>query len=452
MRSKFRLTRLVQWAEKWRWLILASIGLSLLWVEVQEFLVLRVLNQAFHYFEVFQYAVLLISTGTLIELYSRSNKAYKDALKILEYKHSLSLEFAANEDWDFLTAGLAELPGRIVEVDETYLLVGNPINEKLEVASHWENMKHASNREPWDPTIPCPACLEKVSGKKINFHLCRNDSLATTFLTYSLGIVGQNTNMAVLKFKLIQRRQLSSQEQELFVNIGDEIAAALRASRNRRRVLELQSAQVAMAERRMVSAYIHDQLGQNLGYLHLKLDQLGNNKSIRKSKGLQIELNQLQSVANDSYEKVRDILEKIQPETVSHLTNILKEHARKISQRAEFSLHFKSTGNPVRLSPEAQQMVFSIFYETLNNIEKHARADKVDVIVVWQDSCLDISVSDNGIGFDSQTNGDENHFGLTILHERITKLNGNLTIDSSIDSGTLISISIPLNQIEEAIR
>jgi signal transduction histidine kinase len=238
----------------------------------------------------------------------------------------------------------------------------------------------------------------------------------------------------------------------LFINIGDEIAVALRASQNHRRVLELQSVQAAMAERRLVSAYVHDQLGQDLGYLHLKLDQLGKDKSIRKSKELQVQLNQLQSVANESYEKVRDILRKIQPETIPHLTNVLQEHARRISQRAKFSLHFRSTGSPVNLSPAAQHMIFSIFYETFNNIEKHARANNVDVAVVWQDRCLDISISDNGVGFESGTAREEDHFGLTILHERIAKLNGTLAIDSSTASGTMVSISIPLNQTGEIIQ
>jgi len=109
----------------------------------------------------------------------------------------------------------------------------------------------------------------------------------------------------------------------MFVNIGDEIAVALRASRNLRRIMDLQSAQVAMAERRTVSGYVHDQLGQNLGYLHLKLDQLGNRKALGKSRDLYTELHQLQSVANESYEIVRDILKRIQPDTIPHLTNIL---------------------------------------------------------------------------------------------------------------------------------
>jgi len=421
-------------------------------VEVQEFLVLRILNQAFHYFEVFQFAVLLISTGTLIELYSRSNKAHTEALRILEYKHRLSREFTVNEDWELLIAKLAELPSKIADVDEAYLLISNPIRGRFETASHWEAGGDASKTEVWDPTIPCRVCLEKMSENKIDFHLCRNDNATIPYLAYSLSIVDQDLSTAVLKFRLIQGGQLTSEQQKIFINIGDEIAVALRASRNRKRVLELQAVQVAMAERRMVSAYVHDQLGQNLGYLHLKLDQLGSNKSINKFKELRAGLNQLQSVANESYEIVRDILQKIQPETIPHLANILQEHSRKISLRTGFSLNFRSIGNPINLLPEPQQTIFFIFYEILNNIEKHARANKVTVLVIWNGDCLDISISDNGIGFDSQITRDENHFGLAILHERITKLNGRLTIDSSIDSGTTVLISVPLDQIREVIQ
>ena len=444
--------RLLQTSEKWRWLVLSFIGLSLLWVEVQEFLVLQVLNQAFHYFEVLQYAILLISTGTLIELYARSNKAHRQALRILEYKHGLSMELTANEDWDLLTAKLAELPSRITDVAESYLLLGNPISEKFEIVSYWENYRHSSTQAGWDPTVPCRMCLQKVIEKSSNFHLCTNTTESTTGQAYSLSIVDPDLNIAVLKFRLSPTGRLRDEERELFINIADEISVALRAGQNRKRVAELQSVQVAMAERRMVSAYVHDQLGQNLGYLHLKLDQLGNDQSLATSEKLLTELDQLQGVANESYEIVRDILKKIQPDTVPHLTNILQEHARKISRRADFSLNFKSTGKPVSLFPEAQQLILYVFYEILNNIEKHARAEQVSVLIDWHQDCLEMSISDNGIGFNLQRNADEYHFGLKILHERIAKLEGSLSIDSSVETGTKVAISIPLLQTREGTK
>jgi signal transduction histidine kinase len=453
MQPTFRnhLKRLVQWIERWRWLILSFIGVSLLWVEVQEFLVLRVLDQPFHYFEVFQYAVLLISTGTLIELYSRSNRAHKNTLKILEYKHALSMEFTAHEDWELLAARLTELPGRIAEVDESYLLISNPISGKLEVASHWENNRRDFKTEIWDPAIPCQIC-PGITAEMKNLHLCIAGNQALPYLAYSLAIIDQGLIRAILKFKLARGRFLTIEEQDLFLHIVDEIALALRASQNRRRIAELQSAQIAMAERRMVSAYIHDQLGQNLGYLHLKLDQLGNHKSLGKSDDLRTELGQLQVVANESYEVVRNILKNLQPSTIPHLTNLLREHAKKISRRAGFSLNFRSAGRQVGLLPEAQQLILYIFYEILNNIEKHARADRVSVFMIWRKGCLDMTVTDNGIGFDIHGMRQDNHFGLKILHERLEKLAGCLAINSSTDTGTRVSISMPLYQNKEKIQ
>lgn len=444
--------RLLRWAEKWRWLILASIGLSLLWVEILEFRVLRVLDQPFHYFEVFQYAVLLISTGTLIELYSRSNKAHKQALRILEHKHTLSMEFAANEDWSVLTTKLAELPHRFAHVGETYLLMSNPISGKFETVSHWEDGQYAATTATWNPAVPCQFCNENKSEKKIDFHLCQDKNDNSPYRAYSLSMADQELNYTVLKFRLLPGAQLSEEAREIFVNIGDEIAMALRASQNRKRVTELQSAQVAMSERRLVSAYVHDQLGQNLGYLHLKLDQLGQSKSFRKSERLSTELKQLQDMANNSFEIVRDILKKMRPETIPHLANTLQEHARTVSRRAAFSLDFRSVGRPVGLLTEAEQTIFYVFHEILSNIEKHARASQVKVLVIWNEGSLDISVSDNGTGFESQAPRDDNHFGLEILHERIAKLGGRLTINSGIDSGTLVSFSVPINQIGEIIQ
>jgi signal transduction histidine kinase len=441
---------LLRWAEKWRWLILAFIGLSLLWVEVQEFLVLRILDQPFHYFEVFQYAVLLISTGTLIELYARSNRAHKQALNILRHKHRLSLEFTANEEWELLIAKVVELPGKITSVDESFLLVSNPISHRFEIVSHRVENGHHSESPAWDPTVPCQTCREQTSAKKINFHLCRDPNEGIPYHAYSLSILDQDQNYAVLKFRLTPGRQLSREEEELFTSIGDEIAVSLRASQNRKRVTELKYAQVAIAERRLVSAYVHDQLGQNLGFLHLKLDQLGNHQAVKKSKDLGSELKRLQGVANESYEIVRDILKKMQPETIPHLGNVLREYARKVSRRADFALNFQAQGSPVNLSAEAQQIIFYIFFEVLNNIEKHAGASNVDVLVEWNEDCLGLSISDNGAGFDSQAAGHANHFGLQILRERIAKLNGQLTINSSVNSGTAISISIPFDQNKEA--
>lgn len=440
------LSPLVEALEKWRWFILASIGLSLLWVEVQEFLVLRILDQAFHYFEVFQYAVLLTSTGVLIELFARSNRAHKQSAKILEYKHKLSLELTSNDDWETLIDKITEIPSTIAAVDETYLLVKDTVTGKFEKTGHWLSIKEQGNRSSvWDPLVPCGKCVGKEPNGRFVFHACRNsDDDASSPDIYSLALRDKNFPAAVLKFKLKPGFRLMKDEEQIFNNIGDEIAAVLQTSQDRKRLSEMQSAQVALAERRLVSSFVHDQLGQNLGYIHLKLDQLNARDDVRKLQGIRCELERLRDVANESYEIVRDILKKIQPETIPHLPNLLHEHAKTVSRRANFELEFKLIGRTSHLPAQAQQLIFFAFREILSNVEKHANAKKVIVLVTWNDRFLDISVADNGRGFDPAAINNSEHFGLDIMRERIAAINGQLSFNSSTDSGTVVSISVPL--------
>jgi len=430
---------------RWRWLILTFIGLSLLWVEVQEFLVLRVLNQAFHYFEVAQYAILLTSTGLLTELFARSNRAYRQSVKLLEYKHKLSQDLTSNDDWETLIKTVTELPGRIASVDETYLLTYEPISSRYDRTGHWMAEEPSIRAGGWDPMVPCEICLQQQPEGRSTFHECRyKGDEHSNSLVYSLVINNPNMPSTILKFRLKPLKKLSLDEGRIFKGIGDEIGVALQTSRDRRMLSDMQSAQVAMAERRIVSTYVHDELGQNLGYMHLKLDQLGENEVIMQHKDVRSELGRLRDIANESYEIVRDILKRMQPETIPHLTNLLREHARTISRRAKFELNFQSAGNPVHLPASTQQLIFFTFREILRNVEKHACAQKVDVLVTWSEPFLDITVADNGKGFDPAMVSNMEHFGLEIMHERISSINGRFMMNSSEDTGTVVSISIPL--------
>jgi nitrate/nitrite-specific signal transduction histidine kinase len=277
--------------------------------------------------------------------------------------------------------------------------------------------------------------------------MCRDNSEFAPGI-YSLSIASAYYPATVIRFKMRFGSRLLREEEKIFRNIGNEIAVALRASQDRKRLLEMQAAEVAMAERRVVFGYVHDQLGQNLGYLQLKLDQLGANKEIAQMEPLRKDLNQLRDVANQSYDIVRDILKKMQAESNSNLFNLLKEHALVFSERAKFSLDFNCIGEPVKLLPETQQIIFFAFGEILSNIEKHAKASKVDVLMAWSEDFLDLSVADNGVGFEIDAIRKDEHFGLDIMEERISYFNGKLLMNSDAATGTVISITIPTKQVK----
>lgn len=439
---------IIKLAEKWHWAGIIIVGLCLFLLEIYELIELNALKQPLHLSELILYGLLIISTGLFVELFVRSNRASEKLLNILVYKHKLSLELFENDDFDMLITKLAEVPGRITNACETFILMRNQINGQFDVVGHWKSEAH-NGQEQWDARDFCQKCLEK-SPHTYSFHSCHDNGDSPSGI-YSLGITNTNYPSTLIRFKMHSGAQLHHEEEKIFKNIGDEIAVALSASHDRKRLLELQAAEVAMAERRMVFGYVHDQLGQNLGYLQLKLDQLGSNKDIAGLKPIQNDLKQLREVANQSYDIVRDILKRMQSESNPNLSNLLKEHARVVSERAKFSLNFNSVGQPVKLLPDIQQVIFFAFGEMLNNIQKHSRASRVDVLMMWSDEFLDISVADNGVGFEADSVQNDEHFGLEIMNERVAYFNGKVMIDSSSNKGTVVSISIPLNPMKRTL-
>lgn len=94
-------------------------------------------------------------------------------------------------------------------------------------------------------------------------------------------------------------------------------------------------------------------------------------------------------------------------------------------------------------SKENLMNIFRIVQECCLNVIKHAEADKMNVVLKSEDNKVDIQVIDNGIGFEVQDKK-ENHFGLSMMKERVSLLNGNIDIQSIPNEGTTIHILLQL--------
>jgi signal transduction histidine kinase len=177
------------------------------------------------------------------------------------------------------------------------------------------------------------------------------------------------------------------------------------------------------------------------------LDQLVNEKDRLSPDQLQEDLKHMRAAATESYEIVRGTLESIHPETTPHLTNLLQEHARKVAERAKFQVRFETRGRPVPLKEDVQSAIFYVCHEVLSNVEKHAQAKNVNILVDWSDPNFMINISDDGVGFNPQAINRNKHFGLEIVHERINNVNGHITLKTSENSGTDVILSVPYRLI-----
>lgn len=435
-----RVKQLPDWIIRFRWLFVGIVGFFVLGHEIAE-LVMRGHN-LIDELEIFIYISFLAIIGLLLELLLKALSAQDHTVNILNFKHKLSLELTNHQDWEELVAQLVEFPSTIAPINKACLYLLNPFSEMFEIASTW-----SSDGTTNGDFKVCISCLKQQTKDGFKFKPCHLHDGGFPSETYYIQLYYGAEFLAILQFSLQPGSILTSEQKEILQSISEEMGFALQAGLDRKRLSELHITQATLAERRNVSHYLHDHLSQNLSYICLKLDQLRSENGSIPLENFRPDIMGMLEAANQSYEIVRRKLETIHPATTPLLMNYLKEYAQKISVRAKFELNFKILGKPVAVLPEIQQAVFYAFQEALGNVEKYARASKVEVRAEWCDTNLSLFIQDNGQGFDPNLVSPEKHFGIQIMHERISKINGTINFSSSQPHGTTVSISIPLAPI-----
>jgi signal transduction histidine kinase len=391
------------------------------------------------------FLVLLVLIGILVFLLARAIRLQSQTMKILEYKNKVWLDLIKSDDWDVLTAQLAKIPATIAGINETSLFLRSQDSSHLDEVAHWI--------EDHDPPAgfftseSCEICIRRKLIHGGSVYTCR---AAPNECRNQRGNVKQclpiqygDHILALMQMSLKPGEEVSQEQKMILQNINDEMAQALKAGQDRKNLFEFRAAETSFSERQKFSHLLHDQLGQNLGFLRLKLGQMSQLDNWTASEMLKSDLDNMQHAVSDSYEIMRGILEQNRTDAGPALTHLLLEHIRKISQRGELEIQFKTCGRPILLPIESQRAVFFAFQEVLSNIEKHSHARAVSVQLAWQELYLELKISDNGTGFDPQLVNTTKHFGLQIMRERISSVNGWIDMTSSENSGTSVLICVP---------
>ncbi|MEJ2725913.1 MAG: sensor histidine kinase [Deltaproteobacteria bacterium] len=146
---------------------------------------------------------------------------------------------------------------------------------------------------------------------------------------------------------------------------------------------------------------------------------------------------------------LRHVIYGLKPVTLDSMGLIpsLRAFFEEIENHYGIRIQFFTSKLPQRLDPAKELAIFRIAQEALANVVKHAGASEVHVNLARRDKTLSLSVEDNGAGFNVKAKKrakTQAPFGLLIMEERITQLDGVLTIDSSKGHGTHLLAEIPL--------
>ena len=96
------------------------------------------------------------------------------------------------------------------------------------------------------------------------------------------------------------------------------------------------------------------------------------------------------------------------------------------------------------LSPAAEVQLQRIIQEALNNVRKHAGARQVRVIIQANETMTEITVDDDGAGFDvAKAMAKKGRYGLHIMGERAAEIGAALSYDTAPNAGTRVKVRVP---------
>ncbi len=205
--------------------------------------------------------------------------------------------------------------------------------------------------------------------------------------------------------------------------------------------------QMQEEERRRVAREIHDGPAQSLANLIMRVE-VAQNTLYEDRQRTEKELEELKELVKSSVSEVRRIIYDLRPMSIDDLGLIptLREYIENFREDTDIEIDFEVLGDEKELPSPHEITVFRLVQEALNNIKKHAEASWGQVRVEFASEHLNLLISDDGVGFDSEDSPRSKSFGIKSMQERCNLLDGELKIISGRNKGTRINIKIPLNQ------
>ena len=217
---------------------------------------------------------------------------------------------------------------------------------------------------------------------------------------------------------------------------------SLRASQERYRSLSRRLLEQQEHERGALARELHDQLGQSLVAILLNLKAIEGELSPasreRVPESMQIIEKMIEQVQTLAFELRPSMLDQFG--LVLALRNLVTRHGELAGVRASFT----ATPTDARAPVEIETACFRIVQEALSNVARHARARHVEVTLTAQDGALEVTVSDDGVGFNVERL--RTGLGLVGMGERAELAGGRLDIESAPGAGTTLRARFPLGR------
>jgi len=223
------------------------------------------------------------------------------------------------------------------------------------------------------------------------------------------------------------------------------LIGSIRSGAERQRALSRRLLTVQEDERRRIAVELHDELGQILTAVKINLETLEKTPDSQRLASLASMI----TGVDDALQRVKDMALDLRPSVLDDLglEAALRWFTDRCAQRAGFAAHLSIDALPP-LEANLQTACFRVTQEALTNVERHARAQHVWIDLHVLDAALELSVRDDGAGFDvaaarARALGGSS-VGILGMHERVALSGGEYDIVRVPSGGTEVRARFPL--------
>jgi PAS domain S-box-containing protein len=232
-------------------------------------------------------------------------------------------------------------------------------------------------------------------------------------------------------------------KKELEIKVKKRTAKLSRANKQ----LRLYAAEAIRAqedERKRVAYELHDQIGQSLTSLKLMISQAEHFSATESSTILA----DTQTIVSELIRQVREMSLNLRPSMLDDLGLLptLLWHIERYTSQTRIKVAFEQSGLNIVFNPDISIVVYRVVQEALTNIARHAHVNEAAVSVWADEQAIHLIVRDQGSGFNPASLPLGTSSGLSGMRERTLLLGGSFQIESSPDTGTRLTVEIPLKQ------
>ena len=216
------------------------------------------------------------------------------------------------------------------------------------------------------------------------------------------------------------------------------------------RNLSRQVLQAQEEERKRISRELHDVIAQTLTGINLRLATLQKNAG-RNPKVFDRHLARTQLLIEKSVNIVHEFARELRPAVLDDLGLIPALHSfmKNFTAQTGVHVHLKAFAEVEQLATSQRTVLFRVAQEALTNVNRHAKASRVEVSIEKLPASIGMKIKDDGKSFQVErvlNSKGSQRLGLLGMRERVEMVGGTFSIESAPGKGTTIKVEIPFTK------